>query len=73
MKPESEMSDLDPDDVRFINAMNRGEMCCQMALTGDLHVIGNSDLSPEELLQSMPFASLFPNVVDPSDIRTPFH
>ena len=72
MKNESEMSGLDPSDVQLINAIRRREMYCQMARTGDLHVPEDSTLNAVELIDDLPFASLFPRFTNPPDIRIPF-
>ena len=68
---ESELSDLDPDEVRFINSVNRRGLLHEMAIAGELHIVGGTQLSVDELSQGLPFASFSPNI-SPPDIRKPF-
>jgi len=72
MKFQSEMSDLDPDEVRFINAANRKRALHQMVLAGELHIVGGPRLSVDKLTQELPFVSFSPDIIDHSDTSKSF-
>ena len=70
VKPASEMSDLNPDEVRIINALERNRIDRGLAACNDLHIEVHSEPMAAQLLNGLPLSALTPNVIRSLDIHT---